>query len=79
MELWHLVPKNDGYYYLCADREGMYHLAHKAHDPFNKRALIFASLEKAEWFLNYFNLTEDYKPEKFYQAEGFDNYELSFR
>lgn len=60
--LYHIVPKNDGYTYLCRSNDKLF-LANKE-APIHSGKLVFESYVKAEKFIEENNL-EGYKVEAF--------------
>ena len=61
---WHIVPRGDGYHYLCTHpNTGDHYLGDKSNDADVFNTIIFASKEKAQEYINTF-LNDTFNPEK---------------
>ena len=68
VERYQIVPKGDGYHYLCVDTDsGGYVLQHKAEDlPIGLMALQFKTKSMAERYIaKYLLVPEEYEAEAF--------------
>ena len=52
VELFRIVPVNDGFHYMCMNCFGQFYLAHKVDDPTSREALIFETEELAQLFID---------------------------
>ena len=52
IELFRIVPREDGYHYLCKNCFGQFYLAHKVDDPTSQEALVFETEELAQLFID---------------------------
>ena len=59
---YNIVPKNDGYHYLCADGDNIY-LAHKS-EPRDKNELVFLSKKSANRYIKLLPDRDKYKVEE---------------
>ena len=64
--LWHIVPVNDGFTYLCIDENKNYILKEKAKESISNDKLIFDTQEKAQDFINSNLDVKAYRTERFW-------------
>ncbi len=50
--LFRIVPREDGYHYLCMNCFGQFYLAHKTDDPTSRETLVFETEELAQLFID---------------------------
>ena len=65
-EFWHIVPINDGFSYLCVDKEGSHFLNRKEDGIIPELKLSFKSKQEAMLYISKHLDIEKYKPEKYW-------------
>lgn len=72
-ELWHIVPVNDGYHYVCETNDGKHFLQPKAENFIRESGneLMFATKIAAQDYINAYLDSCMFKPEKFLTRIGF--------